>query len=218
MYSFVFFRSQTISCENPTQLKPIPRHRYNRFSGEIDLAKRSSDSRDNYDETLNPFQDFADEDAEKPQNDSKSAEKDNSYNETLNPFGEEEDDEASANEPLNPFGDNEEDDAVVPLTVCPTKTYEPKIRSTTVNRTNPNDARLNPFTDEYEGRKQACEPPKPPLRRKNRAPTPPKPPPPKNPPSKPASSSPARSKSAPDWKQLEKKMEKMNQINQTDSK
>ena len=118
-----------------------------------------------------------------------------------------------------------------------------KLRTGTVNMVNSRDSRLNPFTDEYEDRKESPNPPMPPVRRKTHEPTRPKGPsasvssksesgslPPKvapgsisaegTPISVKAKSSPARRKGdAPVWKSdVKEKMEQMNQLNDKNTK
>ena len=211
----VFFRSRTTSSESPAANKPIPRKR-SHGSGS-DSSKRSSAT---YDSELNPFESAGHTPASIPvEKDRKPSTKSKRkpYNQSLNPFAFEEPVEKSSDISTNPF---EEDLTVEQSSLSVAPKGNSKIRRGTVNIVNPNDARLNPFTDEYEGRKQSPNPPKPPARHKAHAPTPPKT---QQAPSASTNAKASPSKvaksAAPNWKvDVEKKMEQMNRVNQTDTK
>nr|CAB3263832.1 MICAL-like protein 1 [Phallusia mammillata] len=204
--------------------KPKPQPRLSKASSNT-TSDTNQDEVD-YNDSLNPFADSDTEMNEEPSPDA---------DESLNPFGEEEEnEEAESSDGGNPFGEDEEtyDD----------KTSEPQTRTEngrrTINVAGPNELRVNPFTQEYEHKKEAKAiavaegtPPKPPSRRKGHAPPPPqRPVTPKASPHKasekkvlsPPSVVPPERKhkrAAPSWKnEMEKKMEKVNDANKTDGK
>ena len=133
----------------------------------------------------------------------------------LNPFGDENSDGGNSEPQLvNPFKDDDDDDDDNDRTK-PSSNYQ-RFRSGTVNTVNSQDVRLNPFTDEYEEKKHPIVPPVPFSRSKTTK-------------SKPAQSDSKTSfkasshgltkPAAPDWKlNVERKMQQMNQSNQTDQR
>lgn len=134
---------------------------------------------------LNPFDESST--PEKGKNEPKSKK-------SLNPF----DSESEEGESLNPFGDPDSGNELAKLQ-----------QRVTLNKTNSNDIRLNPFSDAYEEKNKKTPPPVPPpprlKKKKKQAPTPPTK---KNP-----------ATPTPDWeKKSYLEMEKLNQLNNYDKK
>ena len=214
------FRSRTTSSEKSAALQPSARNRSN--------ESNNKHFNEPYDDELNPF--GAPDTLDCTGSSIKQAPDRPPYDVSLNPFGDEicEDESDSQNAPerpnslapaksTNPF---DEEDDVVPELNSDVKSFsiksDSKSRTGTVNIVNPNDSRLNPFTNEYEDRKETPNPPMPPVRRKTRAPTPPKG---STFAEKTVASSAHAKRSAPAWKSdVEKKMEQLNELNQTDVK